>query len=136
MRRSKAQMSLELIVLLSVLLAGFAVVLLVSNQSLSAAKSKLHHDQARLALDVLVENAERVYGQGVGAKQTILITLPETVNSTVLSGNDITINVLVRAGNIQEVYHRFPMNVSGSLPQTAGRHSITITSTVNGVVFS
>jgi len=133
---NKGQLSLELIILLSVLLAGFAAVMILSNQSLSTARSKIYHDQAHVAVDILSEYASRVYLEGQGAKQTVQVRFPETLASAALDEDAIILSLHVRGGNIQPVYAHLPMSISGNLPQNPGRHTIVIERVEAGVVFS
>ena len=118
------------------MLTAFAVVLVVTNQSLGVTQSKVYHDQARYALDTLAEQSERLYSQGNGARTTLLLRFPDTLNRTEVSGQDISFYLQVRNGEQQELYRRINVNVSGTLPSIPGRHQITLESTQTGVVFS
>ncbi|RME15158.1 MAG: hypothetical protein D6797_07245 [Bdellovibrio sp.] len=75
--------------------------------------------KAKALVNDLGDAAELVYKEGIGAKTTVFVTIPNNVESIVISGPTITVN-LYSKGSSRQIYRNFGFNVSGKITPEAG----------------
>lgn len=88
--------------------------------------------QTQESIKTIANTIDYVYALGPGAETTVEIELPKNVVDSYVIKNEIGFKIGV-SGRIDEVYEVTKSSVSGSLPNTPGRHVIFINTTQVGV---
>lgn len=132
MARTTGQVAAEYLMLLGMALILITPMIIFSVNT-SATQRALTDGEVALAR--VASAAESVYAQGVGAKQTVAVYIPEASNlpASTISDNTIRLRVYV-GGSLTDITHPFPFNVTGSLPLTPGYQQIPVETLANGVV--
>ena len=73
----------------------------------------------------ITDSSESVYYLGKPSQTTLKLNFPERIQSTNISSKEIVFRVKTQAG-VTEVVQVSPVNMSGTLPVSAGIHVITV----------
>ena len=73
----------------------------------------------------IIDASESVYYLGKPSQTTLKLNFPDGIQSTNVSGKEVVFKVKTQAG-ITEVVQVSPVNMSGTLPTSAGIHVVTI----------
>jgi len=126
----KAQAAVEYLIMVGVILAIaipiFYYSLTYSSESVAISKSKE-------AAEAIASGGDYVYSLGEGTRTTVAIDIPTNVKESYILDNEIGFRISTSAG-ITDVYAMSMTNVTGSLPDTPGRHFIVIKHLGDGVV--
>jgi len=126
----KAQAAVEYLIMVGVILAIaipiFYYSLTYSSESVAISKSKE-------AAEAIASGVDYVYSLGEGTRTTVAIDIPTNVKESYILDNEIGFRISTSAG-ITDVYAMSMTNVTGSLPDTPGRHFIVIKHLGDGVV--
>lgn len=121
----KGQEAVEWVVILAASLIILFIIISLSSNYLSQLSQTNINTQARNSAEDLAAAAKQVYYEGVGSTESVLITIPEGVNSNksgVINNHTININVL---GSDFPVTTEFV--VEGSFPTTPGTYTVWVT---------
>jgi hypothetical protein len=124
--RIKAQTSIELIVILSLMLSIFIVIVVSNNNMLSTSTSRLNQDKANSALDDISNAANSVYQQGTGAKTRVYVSVPQSAFNSTVFNKTIKLQMYVKGQRIQTVYRLFDFDINGTLPNSSGSYWVDV----------
>ncbi len=102
------------------------------NSSLGNTREELDVTHAKVAVNKLKDAADSVYVQGSPASIYLDVDMPTNVESSSISGREITIKVYTASG-VSDVYAVTLANLTGSLPDRPGRVKILVKAEANGV---
>jgi uncharacterized protein (UPF0333 family) len=133
--RRRAQVSFEYL-----LIIGFSFLLFIPLTALylttqGDVREGIAAGQTTRVAETLRDAAERVYVAGESARETLTIKLPEGIDSAQLDNTTILFTVHSRDGDFTIAASGFAP-LTGTLPITKGTHTIVVTATTSGVVFS
>ncbi len=123
---SKAQSSVELIVILSLVLTVFGILFMISQDNYNAYQRNVKSLQARSALKDITNTADFIYSQGEGVKSRAYVTIPQGVNETIEVSGDHIIMRLNLGGRIQDIIESSDACLTGDIPEEAGSYWITL----------
>lgn len=131
MVNARGQTSVELMVLLVASLAILATIFTYASTHLSQLGAQQNLQTGQTSLNDLVNAANDVYNQGVGARKVVFIRVPEGIRSgnSGIAGKTVYWRVVDA-----DLFARAHVNLSGTLPLTPGGHYITIESKEGFVV--
>ena len=122
----KSQAATEMIMLLAGALIVLLIIFTVNSDIMGSVNTRLRHTKAKLAVNDIGDAAELVYQQGIGSKTRTYITLPRSINSSIVSGR--TISISFRTSK-DVVYRNLGFDVSGTLPTQDGFYWICLETT-------
>jgi uncharacterized protein (UPF0333 family) len=122
---SKAQASMEYILLFSFSLLIVGVLWYVSNNNIEEVQWELQLANAKNSLEKIVHNADVVYLQGPPSRVYIEIYLPENVKNVYIAGNSVTMEMYWRE-YLRNVSDTSIANLTGSIPTAYGKQRILI----------
>ena len=105
------------------------------NQLLNNYRDDTRISLAKDAAEKLAENADWVFSQGPPARVSLLVRIPDGIESVSLENKTILFKVRTSAG-ISDVYHNTVANLTGSLPTKGGEYRISLTAMDNYVNIS
>jgi hypothetical protein len=131
----KAQVSIEMAVILGISLIVLAIFFVINTDVQSTFNSKYSNDILKTSLEDLATSGKSIYVQGVGAKTTVTITLPSNVYNASIANRTITFNTypVVDTDLFVPVYRIVDYNISGTLPNASGTYIVQLTS-LGGVI--
>lgn len=123
MERSRAQTSVELLVIMAIGLVILSSLVGFASQQLRIVEEQRAVKTAESSLERLVEAANQVYAQGKGATRSVDIIWPEGIQSsyTSIAENLIQVRVFNRT-----LYAEAIPFLTGSLPTHAGVHPLRV----------
>ena len=124
---SKAQASMEYILLFSMSLLIVGVLWYVSNNNIESAQWELQLANAKNSLEKIVHNADVVYLQGPPSQVYVEIYLPENVHMVYVEGNSVTVEMYWR-GYLRNVTDYSIANLTGSIPAVNGGQRLLVSS--------
>jgi len=129
----KAQLGLEYIVILTVVIALITPLFYLANQRLEVSRVT---SEARLAVDEIVTSVNTVYAQTPGSKLTSNIFVPNGYENqtSYIANKTISMKFKLADGRDYEISGLPRCNVSGRLPPYAGYHVMTFILNQNGIV--
>lgn len=123
----KAQVSMELLIIISfVAVLSLAFILVFKMQS-DSAQDQIITNQAQQIASRISDSAESVYYLGEPSKTTLKVYIPSKVENITLGNREIVFFVRTRTG-INEIVQYVPINISGSIPAASGLRQIVIES--------
>ena len=127
------QAAYEYLILISVALLIIGPMIFFS---LNASASQRAISDGEVAMARIAAAAESVYAQGIGAKQTVTVYLPEASNlaGSSVSGRIVRLRVYSGEGNLYDIVRILPFNVTGALPLTAGYQEVPVEVLATGTV--
>lgn len=120
-------MSLELLVVLSVVLTVIGYVTLVAQREYEGSRMTLDAVKARTALRILREAGEDVYAQGEGASKRVFVDVPDRIVDSWVSGTSLRYRMNL-GGSIQDVLEVAGVCVTGYLPEGGGGQWVRVRS--------
>lgn len=126
-RHSRAQASMELLVMVGFAIA-FIVPLVLMFMSLSNSElGKTSISQAKISARMIANEAGEVYLQGPGAKKSILVNYPEGIRNARIDDGLVAFSIEAD-GRLQDVVSPTFANISGNLSgkRTSGLHRINL----------
>jgi uncharacterized protein (UPF0333 family) len=123
----KAQVSVEYLILFSFIM-GISVVLFVVFQSYTQeTQDKIRMAQADQISKKIVQVAEEVFYLGEPSKITITVSIPDNVKAVNIGNNEVFFVLNTQEGD-NEIGHISKVNITGTLPTSAGVYEINIES--------
>jgi len=119
----KGQAAVELVVILAVSLLVLFVIISISNDYITQLGSSKITTQARNSVDDLASAARQVYHQGEGARQQVLVTIPEGEDSSRSGVGNRTIRMNVLGSDIVATTD---FEVRGRLPTKPGGYNVWV----------
>lgn len=132
----KAQTSVEMIVVLSVLFLVLIVIFATSSQTIFGYNTIQEERQSIIALDSLATAANRIYIQGDTAFETIRIRFPSNVESLEFDSNLIILNSYGNNNQILKTIRAVPFLIEGEIDIVSAVQLITLTSNGTHVLVS
>jgi len=123
----KAQISMELIILLGFVLVLTGPLIVIYYNYSSKTEFELSQNQAHNIVNKIVDHAESVYYQGEPSKIIIKIAMPDHIENVIVNNRDITFQ-MKRSGNLFDVVASSKVNLTGNLEVTSGIKYISIES--------
>lgn len=102
-KSSKAQISLELLITLGVVVAFTIPVLFLLLSVTSAGQENAAKDQADATARSLAESINTIYAQGQGAKRVVLLNAPSNTEEITIKDNEVTVRIKVSEGTYEGV---------------------------------
>jgi uncharacterized protein (UPF0333 family) len=125
--QKKGQVSVEYMILLTFLM-GFVLVIFVLFQSYAQqTKDQVSLTQADQIARRIISASEEVYFLGEPSKLTIRVAMPDNIKSVSIGNNELFFVVNTQEGD-NEIGHISKVNITGSLPTSAGVFDINIES--------
>ncbi len=110
----------------------FGLALLLSTPFIMKAQSSIFELRNSAGVMQLQNSLEKtdsaintVSAAGEPAQRTFTVELPDSVESASIVNNSIVYTVRTRAGE-SDLIRSFETNLTGTLPQTPGRHRVTV----------
>src|SRR3989339_46795 len=126
----KAQASLEQLIVTGIALTMIAFIFYFS---INYANDNARVSQARHAVDKIAKSADYVYFLGNGAKDDVDIYVPDGARFINVTGNRVHIRVSLSSGD-SDVFANNKASLTGSVPLSSGRKTITLTALPSGKV--
>jgi len=130
----KAQASVELLVILSVLLIVFSTVSFVAQEQYQESQMNLDAVKAKNALRTMLSAASDVYSQGEGATSRVYVDIPGRIESAEVGQRFLKYRMDL-AGRIQDVMEPSDMCLTGYIPGEAGGQWVQVESRGGCVMF-
>ncbi len=73
----------------------------------------------------IIDASESVYYLGKPSQTTLKLNFPDGIHSTNVSGKEVVFKIKTQAG-VTEIVQVSPVNMSGTLPISAGIHVVTV----------
>jgi uncharacterized protein (UPF0333 family) len=129
----KAQVGLEYMVILAVLVAFMIPLFYIANDRLQYSRTT---SEAREAMNTMVSTVNTVYSQSPGSRLTVNIFFPTGYDnkSSFISNRTIQLKITLPDGTPYEIFGMTKCNVTGRLPPYAGYHAMTFTLNQSGFV--
>ena len=131
----KSQVSTEYLVIMGFAVLATIPMLAIYYSSQSEASESASTSQALQIARAIVDNSESVYYIGEPSKVTLKLNFPNNIQSATLDNREVLFKVRTRAG-LNDIFQVSNVNITGSLPTSAGIHIITIASASDHVVVS
>ena len=123
--KSKAQASMEYLMIVGFAMLLTAPLLLIYSQQTTSLNDHLEDSQANKVADKIIDTVNSVYYSGEGAKRTIKISFPENVLSVIINQKLLTLN-MDSSHKPYEINRWTEANMTGSLNKFEGLHTIVI----------
>ena len=123
---SKSQVSVEYMIIMGFATLMTLPLLLIYYTYSSDAADSVASNQALQIARKIVDSSESVYYLGKPSQTTLKLNFPDSIKSINLSSREVVLKIKVKQG-IGEVVQVANVNMSGSLPTSAGLHVITLT---------
>ncbi len=128
----KGQLSVEFLVITSVLLVVLGTVLYIVTTEYQSANQNMDSILARKALKDLMSAAKEVHSQGDGAKRLVRVSVPNNVDYSHVAANHLRYRMNL-AGNMQDIVEPSEFCLVGYLPDKEGSQWVTVESIGNCV---
>ena len=135
-KHSKAQVSVELLVTLGVVLAFALPVLLLLLSISQFGFENASVAQAEGAAKKLADNINEVHAQGGITKRVVLMSLPLNTESLSVGENEVVVKVKISAGEYEAVSPMFGKVKAFELKQKSGPISLVLQNNGNEVEIS
>ncbi|MBI5224980.1 hypothetical protein HY989_03850 [Candidatus Micrarchaeota archaeon] len=127
--KTKAQSSLELLIILSVGLVLLGIIFSISQQRINSSQQSIALSSAKSATSAISAAADSVYFEGVGAKRQVSITIPEGTVATSVTANSISMRLQIEGGPTDASANTNAILCSNSqLPTIPGTYRISVES--------
>ncbi|MDY6788713.1 MAG: hypothetical protein SVV03_01995 [Candidatus Nanohaloarchaea archaeon] len=126
MEFSKGQAAIEYLAMVSIALFIAAPLVIQTQQTSFELKNSFRSSLTKNALNNLEEAASLVNSQGEPAKVSIDIRLPEDIKQTNVTENYFHVAREVEGGRLAHFYNVMDFNVSGSIPNSQGKHTMVV----------
>ncbi|HLG24187.1 MAG TPA: hypothetical protein VI564_04645 [Candidatus Nanoarchaeia archaeon] len=133
--RKKSQVSTEYMMII-----GFATVislplLIIYYDFTSSSRDSVSANQALQIARNIVDASESVYYLGKPSQTILKVNIPNNVESINLSNREVIFKMKTASG-INEIVQVSAVNITGSISQSSGIHTITIVASDNSVQIS
>ncbi|MFB6292125.1 MAG: hypothetical protein ABEI58_01890 [Candidatus Nanohaloarchaea archaeon] len=125
MKSGKGQAAIEYLMVFGLALLLSTPFILRAQSSIFELQSSAGVVQLQNSLEKTESAIETVSASGEPAQRTFTVDLPEAVESGVIVNNSIVYTIRTSSGKSQLI-RGFETNLTGSLPQTPGRHRVTV----------
>lgn len=132
-KSTRAQTSVELLVILAVSLVFLLSFFLLGNQTIVDLNKEKEFRTAQYSLELLKNAANDVYYQGIGAQKKVLYSIPNDVNQ---SASGIMGNFFVLEIYGTTVFAKPEAPLNGSLPVSPGGHTVWLIAQEDGILVS
>lgn len=130
---SRGQASAEVIVVVLIITLALIALLPTYTGLATASDDHIGEKEARVAVDQIAAGAQSVWAQGVGARVTVPVALPETTQSLSYNGKRVILNYSTSGGE-RSVYYVLPFNITGNTTTPVRSASVKLEATSNGVI--
>jgi type II secretory pathway pseudopilin PulG len=121
----KAQTAFEYMVIAIIILAFLTPIWLYVSQSQRESAEQLSLTYAKNTVKKIVENADLVYSQRMGAKVKVGVYIPAGVEQVNITGKTVIIRVYSSSGSA-DIFETSMANLNGTLPAASGFHWVFI----------
>lgn len=121
----RAQTAFEYMVIAILILAFLTPIWLYVSQVHNESAEQLSLTYAKNAVKKIVENADLVYSQRLGAKVKVGVYIPSGVEEVNITGNSVIMKVYSSSG-VVDIFETSTANLNGTLPATSGFHWVLI----------
>lgn len=128
---SKGQAALEYMIIVSISLILITPLIVNSQDTVNAISNTRRKALLNDAMDSIEKGANMIKSQGEPARITFNVDIPVGVVSSNITGKYI--HYRLDSGDGSDYYRFFDFNVTGSLPEESGVHSISIKNYEEGV---
>ncbi|VVC04947.1 Uncharacterised protein [Candidatus Burarchaeum australiense] len=129
----KGQTAFEYAIIVCVAIVILLPLWININNTMGITKIELQSSYSAHAVSKLQTAADAVYLQGVPAKFTVIINLPEGVDSVSISNHEISMRMSSAAGQADMIAMTLA-EVEGSISPRAGAHRVTVEALATGTV--
>lgn len=123
----RSQSSVEITIIMAIFLIVLGIIISVNLDLSSTYTSKYSRDQINLALDDISNGIDLTYFQGNGSKTVVYITLPSGIKNTSIENQTLLFNIY-SGDSVSQIYRILDYNITGSLPSSSGKYSMSIES--------
>ena len=121
----KAQISMEYMMIIGfATLMAIPLIIIYYNYSSDATES-VGQGQALQIARLIADSSESVYFLGSPSQTTLKLNFPDNIYSTNLSNKEVLFRMKTKKGT-QDIVQISSVNMSGTLPITAGLHIVTV----------
>lgn len=130
---SRAQASLEILILTGIGLVVLALVISSAQERLTTSESALRVQQAQASANAIARAADEVFAQGSGTRRSVSIVIPEGLISTALQNQTVVISMR-HSGGLTDVLARANEQLYGAMPATPGAYTLWLTAQETSVL--
>ncbi len=128
----KGQVALEYMAIVGLSLAILIPLLLYVNAAVGSTREELQVSQARNSLARIRDAADAAFVEGPPARFLLSLNFPEGIESTSVSGQEVSMRVLLYGGlGESDAFATTIGNVSGSIPSQSGLVRILVKAEFN-----
>ena len=131
----RAQTSVELIAILSMVLGIFLVIYATNVSVMDSFSSVYKTEKMKTSLNEIAAASELVYQQGQGAKTRVYIALPSGINGYTVAGQTINYSINMQGEN-RTFFKNLDFSVQGELPANEGEYWVNVEAITGAVSFS
>ncbi|MFT4326848.1 MAG: hypothetical protein ACMXYK_05070 [Candidatus Woesearchaeota archaeon] len=124
----KAQISLETIVVIGIMITILAIIISINTDITSTFSIVENEKNIDQALQTITSSAQFVFSQGLGAKEEVWIQLPGNIHNSSINNQTIEFYLYSARTGTRRMGTTLPFPINGTLPENRGRHRITIES--------
>ena len=125
MKSNLSQISVEYILIVGFALVVVVPLLIIFMQYSSSSSSAASTNQAFQIARKIIEESEEVFYIGNPAQTTITANFPENIQSISLSDKEVVFKIKT-ANGVTEIVQVSKVNITGTLPTSAGIHVLKI----------
>ena len=131
----KAQVSIEYMIVLGFVTFAVMSTLLIASYYSGFVQDKIKLNQVELMASKIINSAESVFYSGAPSQATVIVYIPQGVESIELSNKDIIITTETSSGIVKQA---FSSNVvlEGSIPTNWGTKNIVLKAETNKVTIN
>jgi len=128
MRRCRAQVAMEYMILVGFLVVVTIPLILVYNTQYRGTNQQIIANQCDQLGQKIIDTAESIYYLGQPSKTTIKIYMPQQIVNVTVGNREIVFMITGQGGGISEVVKMSNVPINGTLEPSAGMHFITVQS--------
>ncbi|HLC49974.1 MAG TPA: hypothetical protein VJI97_00935 [Candidatus Nanoarchaeia archaeon] len=122
----KGQISVEYMMIIGFATMMALPLLIIYYNYSSDATEAVASGQAMQIARLIADSSESVYFLGSPSQTTLKLNFPDNIESTNLSNREVLFRMELREGRTTDIVQISSVNMSGTLPKTAGMHTVTI----------
>ncbi|MEK6943283.1 MAG: hypothetical protein AABX00_04435 [Nanoarchaeota archaeon] len=122
----KAQISVEYMMIIGFATLMALPLLIIYYNYTSDATEAVASGQALQIARLIADSSESVYFLGSPSQTTLKLNFPDNIDSTNLSNREVLFRMNIKKGRTTDIVQISSVNMTGTLPKTAGMHIVTI----------
>jgi len=123
--KKRAQIAVEYITILGFVIVSTLVLVVIFNAHATSMNDQVTGHQVERLAEKIVDTAEAVYFIGEPSRTVLKLYFPQRITNVSLSGRELVFFVRTSFG-IDEVVKLSQVNLTGTLPITAGIHYVQV----------